>query len=221
MISITLVAALSTGMLMAMRTGLITLERTDARLQSNRRAVGIERILGRQLGGVMPVVGDCMTAAGTVPARISVFRGTPATLLMVSSYSMTEGARGFPRVLLFQVVPAEGGGVRLLVNESLYTGPASTGPFCFETRVAAIPPGPQSFVLADRLAYCRILYRERNPDSPVDGKWVPVWDRPNLPSAVRIEMEPLRPDPSQLPLLHVTVPIRINRDVSGHYDDSQ
>ena len=49
MIAITLVAALSTGMLMAMRTGLLTLDKTDARLQSDRRVMGVERILSRQL----------------------------------------------------------------------------------------------------------------------------------------------------------------------------
>ena len=45
MIAITLVAALSTGMLMAMRTSLITLEKIDERLKSNRRVMSVERIL--------------------------------------------------------------------------------------------------------------------------------------------------------------------------------
>src|SRR5580658_10432185 len=40
MISITLVAAISAGMLMAMRAALLTLEKVDARLQSNRRVMG-------------------------------------------------------------------------------------------------------------------------------------------------------------------------------------
>ena len=53
MIAITLVAAISTGMLMAMRTSLITLEKVDARLQSNRRVMGAEQILARQIGGLM------------------------------------------------------------------------------------------------------------------------------------------------------------------------
>ena len=45
MISITLVAAIATGMLMAMRGGLLSLDRTQTRLDENRRALGIQRIL--------------------------------------------------------------------------------------------------------------------------------------------------------------------------------
>ena len=55
MIAITLVAALSTGMLMAMRTGLLTLQKTDDRLQANRRVMSVNQILSRQIGGVMPI----------------------------------------------------------------------------------------------------------------------------------------------------------------------
>src|SRR5437879_3113672 len=122
MIAITLVAALSTGMLMAMRTGLLTLDKTDARLQSDRRVMGVERILSRQLGGVMPVISPC--------APPSFFRGTSGFLRLVSTYSMTGGARGIPQVLRFQVIPGDGGGVRLIVDEQPYVGPASLVPFC-------------------------------------------------------------------------------------------
>src|SRR5580692_11985961 len=70
MISITLVAALATGMLMAMRTSLLSLEKIDARLQFNRRVMGMERVLTRQIGGVMPVVSNCGTTLNPI------FRGT-------------------------------------------------------------------------------------------------------------------------------------------------
>jgi len=59
MISITLVAAIATGMLMAMRGGLLSLDRTQRRLEENRRALGIQRILALQLGGAMPVRSGC------------------------------------------------------------------------------------------------------------------------------------------------------------------
>jgi general secretion pathway protein J len=117
-IAVTLVAAISVTMLMAMRTSLVTLDRTDARLDSNRRVMAVEQILSRQLGGVMPVTGICNGGA-----RVPVFNGTDQTLFLVSSFSLSEGSRGYPRILSMQVVPAPGGGLRLIVNEDLYSGP--------------------------------------------------------------------------------------------------
>ena len=210
MIALTLVAALSTGMLMAMRTGLITLDRTSARLQSDRRIIGVEQILARQLGGVIPVVSPCSPPA--------FFRGTSESLRLVSSYSMTGGARGFPQTLQLQVMPAEGGGVRLIVDERLYFGPASLIPFCGPAPAEA---GENSFVLGDQLAYCRISYRESIADSVLGGRWLPVWDRPNLPFAVRVDMASLVPNPGKLPIVSVTVPIHITRDVLALYGDQQ
>jgi prepilin-type N-terminal cleavage/methylation domain-containing protein len=219
MIAITLVAAISTGMLMAMRTSLITLEKVDARLQSNRRVMGTQQILSRQIGGVMPVMGNCPNSSGAL-VPVAAFNGTEQTLHMVSTYSLAEGARGYPHVLEFQVIPADGGGLRLIVNEYLYSGPASTAPFCLNGVFLPVQAKPDSFVMADRLAYCRFLYRQRIPDAPTAGAWVPVWEQINLPAAVRIEMEPLVPDPAQLPLVNVTVPIHITRDVAGQYADT-
>jgi hypothetical protein len=220
MIAITLVAAISTGMLMAMRTSLITLEKVDARLQSNRRVMGVEQILSRQLGGVMPVLGACQTPDGGASGRIAVFNGTEQTLHLVSTYSLAEGARGYPRVLEYQVIPADGGGLRLIVNEYLYSGPASTSPLCQNRVFLPVQVKPDSFVLADRLAYCRFKYRQRVPGSPRGGAWVQFWNQTDLPSAVRIEMAPLTPDPARLPLVNVTVPIHITREVGAPYADS-
>src|SRR5437763_1141935 len=70
MIAITLVAALSTGMLLAMRTGLLTLDKIETRLQENRRTVSIQQMLIRQLANVMPVAGECATG------RTPLFAGT-------------------------------------------------------------------------------------------------------------------------------------------------
>jgi len=215
MISVTLVAAISTGMLMAIRTSLITLQKTDDRLQSNRRVMSVEQILGRELSGVIPVMGMCATGGS-----IAVFNGNQQTLHLVSTYSMAEGARGYPRLLELQVLPAEGGTVRLIVNESLYTGPFSTTPFCAGGGFLPGQATPQSFVLADRLAYCRISYQQGNPENRFGESWLPVWTQTNLPAAVRIDMEPLVPDAARLPLVPVTVPIHINRDVNVPYVDS-
>jgi len=71
MIAVTLVAAISTTMLFAIRTALITLQKTDDRLMSNRRVMSVERILGNQLGGVMPVIfASSILSLGT-PASIA------------------------------------------------------------------------------------------------------------------------------------------------------
>ncbi len=209
LIAITLVATLSVGMLMAMRTSLITLEKTDARLQANRRSMSVQQILARQIGGVIPVRGAC----------VPIFNGSEQTLRLVSTYSLAEGARGYPRILEFQVIPADGGGVRLIVNEFLYTGPVSTSLICGDSPL--VQATPQSFVLADRLAYCRFSYHEIIPESMIEGRWLPMWNQINLPSAVRVDLAPLVVDPARLPLLGVTVPIHINRDVLGPYVDQQ
>jgi hypothetical protein len=50
---------------------------------------------------------------------------------------------------------------------------------------------------------------------------LPVWDRPDLPAAVKIEMTPLDSSPALLPVMNVTVPIRITRQVRSLYEDLQ
>ncbi len=216
MIAITLVATLSTGMLMAIRTSLITLEKTDARLQSNRRVMSAQQILSREISGIIPVMANCAGGEGGNLVHALYFTGTSQTLHMVSTYSLAEGSRGSPRILEFQVIPLDAGGVRLIVNEHLYSGPASTVPFCSSPAQA----NPQSFVLADRLEYCRFMYHEMNPQSPAAANWIPFWNRPSLPSAVRIEMAPLIFEPGRLPVLNVTVPIHITREMGVPYEDN-
>jgi prepilin-type N-terminal cleavage/methylation domain-containing protein len=209
MISITLVAALATGMLMAMRTSLLSFEKINGRLQFNRRVMGMERILTRQIGGVMPVMSDCGTG------RVPFFLGTSESLRLVSSYSMSEGARGYPQFDEFRVVKGEQG-LRLVVTEHPYTGPSSTAPFCGGVEIT-----PASLIVADRLASCSFSYRETIPDAPPSEKWLPGWDRPDLPGAVRIEMTPLDVNQAVLPVMNVTVPIRITRQVRYPYGDFQ
>jgi hypothetical protein len=211
MISITLVAALATGMLMAMRTSLLSMEKINSRLQFNRRVMGMERVLTRQIGGLLPVMSDCG------PGR-PMFLGSPDSLRMVSSYSMAEGARGYPQFDEFRVVKGDEG-LRLVVTEHLYTGPSSTEPFCGGEQSAASDVAPSSMILADRLATCTFSYREAITDTPPSEKWLPSWDKPDLPAAVKIEMTGLDSNPALLPVMNVTVPIHITRQVRSWYDD--
>jgi hypothetical protein len=78
--------------------------------------------------------------------------------------------------------------------------------------------GSNSFVLADKLAYCRLMFKEAVPGTPIE-RWIPKWITQNIPIAIRIEMGPLEPDPSKLQLLNVTSRVRINRDPMLRYGD--
>ncbi|MGH9645733.1 MAG: PulJ/GspJ family protein [Bryobacteraceae bacterium] len=205
MISITLVAAIATGMLMAMRGGLLSLNRTQARLDENRRALGVQRILSLQLGGAIPVRTGC---AG--PMSPFAIRGTSSALQMVSTYSLAEGARGSPHIVEYQVAPDDGGTVKLIVYERLYTGPASMAAFCSQS--VAVQGSGQPFVAATHLAYCRFSYFQVIPEAQFrGGAWVEAWAGPILPSAVHIEMAPAAPDPIRLPVVAITAPLHVIR----------
>ena len=110
---------------------------------------------------------------------------------------------------------------RLIVNETLYTGPASTAPFCVPGGFVPAQISPQTFVLADRLASCHISYQQYIVQTPSLEQWVPVWNKPDLPSAVHVDMAPLAADTATLPLVSVTVPIHVTRQVMSPYADSQ
>jgi type II secretory pathway component PulJ len=70
LIAITLVAALSTGMLMAIRSGLTTMDRINGRLESNRRVLGVQQIVSRQIGGVIPIKGGCALQGSSQSLRL-------------------------------------------------------------------------------------------------------------------------------------------------------
>lgn len=234
MIAITLVAGLSTGMLMAMRTSLQVYEKTAKKLEANRRFVKTQQILTNQIAAVMPVQGMCTGSEGQVVAVPSFLAGSADMLRLVSSYSIAEGARGYPRVVEYRVVPGERGTVRLVATERPYTGPLSLIPFCGE----AAPPPPvsafefgsrpqsaasaqsSSYVVADHLAFCRISYHEPYDQTRfVETPWLPLWDKPLLPVGIRIEMQALAPEAGGLSVFGVTVPIHANRDPRMMYDD--
>jgi hypothetical protein len=135
---------------------------------------------------------------------------------------MAEGFRGYPRILEYQVIPGERNeGVRLVVNEHLYSGPSSAGQLCFAQRPMYTPieVGPRSFILADRLAYCRFAYLQDAPD-PQRVAWRGIWNLQQYPAAIRVEMAPLDPGNATLPLLSLTMPLKINKDPMETYEDN-
>lgn len=227
LIAVTLVSLISLGMLMAMRVGLSAMSKSNDKLLANRRIASVQRIIESQVSGLMPMPAMCQ---GNPAMPFGFFEGRNDEMRFVSSYSLQEASRGYPRVLEYRVIPGERGeGVRLIVNELYYTGPASAGLLCGALepdpdsgvvipKMRPVEPGPGSFVIADRLAFCRILYRELLP-APALERWTPDWRRNRLPSAIRIEMAPLSSDPSRLQLSTITMPVRVNKWIGSDYVD--
>ncbi len=207
MIAIALVAAISTGMMIAMHTGLLTLEKTQNRLEENRKIVAMQELMVRQLANVVPAVGICGP----------IFAGNQVGLRMVTTYSLSEGYRGQEQLVEYRILPdPDMGGLRLIETERPYFSPTSAAPFC------AGPPSPpvQPMDIARGLAVARISYHENIPQLPNGGNWVTGWTQANMPSAVKIEIAPIHAEPGHLTLQTVSVPIRINREVIGQYDDN-
>jgi general secretion pathway protein J len=215
---------------MSMRVGLSAMNKTDTKLMANRRVVSVERILEQEISSVMPVTADCLPRGEAPPARIAFFQGEAESMRVASTFSLQEGTRGLPMILEYQVIAGERGqGVRLVVNEHWYTGPRGAGQFCLgmgadpitgapAPQFAPIEVGSGSFVLADKLAYCRFSYRDTLP-APELERWIVHWIKPVLPSAVRIEMAPLVPDASRLEPVTLTIPVRVTRLTLEPYDN--
>lgn len=231
LVAVTLLSLLTVGMFMAMRIGLSAFSRTDARLMENRRVAGAQRIIDQELEGLLPAVAACGTVDNKPGAKAVIFQGLSDTLTMVSTFSLQEAWRGRPQILQFLITPSdEGGGMRLLVNETPYTGPVSGGALCTGTipdpsTGAPIPqflrpsPGPASFVLADHLAYCRFQYLTPSPKIGEPGIWQATWTMKGWPAGIRVEMAPTEPSAAQLQPVTVTAPIYINRDPGVQYAD--
>lgn len=230
LIAVSLLSLLSVGLLTAMRVGLAAMEKTNSRLMDNRRVARAQRILEEQIAGFIPVVAECLPPVEGPRTRMPFFQGEPQSMRFVSSHSLAEGARGYPRILEYRVIPIEDGrGVRLVVNEHLYTGPLGAGMFCLgqghDPALGAQVPlfrpievGPASFVLADRLAYCHFWFREVLPP-PAFERWVPRWVARQWPTAVRIEMAPLEPDRSKVQPMELIAPLRVTRIPMTDYVD--
>jgi prepilin-type N-terminal cleavage/methylation domain-containing protein len=229
LVAVSLLSLLTAGVLAALRLGINAMGKANARLLDNRRVAGSQRILEQQIAGFLPVVAECLTGPEGAPVRMPFFQGEPQSMRFVSGYSLEEAWRGYPRTLEFQVIPNPEGGERLVVNEHLYTGPRGPGLFCLGTafdpllrapapRFRPIEIGPQSFVLADRLEFCRFLYREA-PPPPEPERWIPRWIRPEWPTAIRIEMASLEPDPTRVQPLTLTLPVRVTKRPMERYAD--
>ncbi|MBV9769811.1 MAG: prepilin-type N-terminal cleavage/methylation domain-containing protein [Bryobacterales bacterium] len=228
LIAVLLLSLLSLGMVLTLRVALSAMNKTDSKLMANRRVSSVERVLDQEIEGLMPVTADCQAQAEGKGQRIMFFEGEAQSMRLASAYSLQQGARGQPMILEYQVIPVENDqGVRLVVNEQSYTGPRGAGALCFGfardpdtgivgPRFVPIQIGPNSFVLADHLAYCRFTYRDDYSRSkPV---WLEHWSAEVLPNAIRIDLAPATPDPGRLQPVTLTIPVHVNRLPFEQYD---
>ena len=199
---------------------------------SATHAAGPDRFMNGQSFYGQPADAQADARVVDVANRGYVNAAYGETLRFVSTYSLDEAARGLPRIIEMQVIPGDRGeGVRLIVNEHIYAGPLSTGQFCLgpvpDPRTGAsrmgfapVESSRRSFVLADRLASCHFLYRRALPQPPFE-EWLDEWTPfPSpLPSAIRVEMQPLAGASGRLRHSPVTVPLHFLRDFGERYED--
>ena len=231
LIAISLLSLLSVGILIAMRIGFTTMDKVDSRLVSDRRVSYARRIIENEIAGYTFTYADWLPHTinyQTIPFN----QWEPQTMRFVTSYSLQDAWRGRPQIAVLQVVPgADGNGVRLIVNETPYTNASQTGqmissvgrqgdPTDTTVHFTPVEPGPQSFVLADRLAYCRFWYLEPKIEPPFQI-WRPDWVEPRLlPQGIRIDMAPLDPSPANLHVSTITAAFNVNRTPGSAYADT-
>jgi prepilin-type N-terminal cleavage/methylation domain-containing protein len=216
LVAVTLVALLSTGMAIVLRVALDGSQKSQAHLTTNRRVIGVERVMREEITNLMPV----NTACGEGKFA-PLFEGRPQSLRFVSSYSLTEAARGAPHLVEYQVIPGENNvGVRLVMNEIRWGGQKWLRPLCLGLvqvqgglqvpQFTPIQVGGYSFVLADKLAMCRFEYLHEG-DMPLPPSWTENWvEQWKWPLAVRIALRPLESNPSILQPTTLTVPVPAN-----------
>lgn len=231
LIAVSLVSLLSVGMLFAIRAGLTAMESSSRRMVANRRAGSAQSVLQAQVAGFLPVLAKCgalpMENSGGTPAPF--FQGLPGVARFITTYSLEGASRGLPQAVELFLIPGEAGrGVRLVVNETPYHGPVGAGFLCGPPMPdpitgANLPqfppprPSPRSFVLADKLAYCRFSYLQEIEPTP--EMWVPAWTRTDRwPKAIRIEMAPLDADAFRIAPMTFTGRIRPNRVPFEQYE---
>lgn len=230
LIAVSLLSLLSVGMLFAMRLGFNTMAKTDGHLERNRTVVNVRRIVESEIAGFIA------TNAEFHP-KPEVFYPVPfreferSRMRFVTAYSLRDGWRGRAQIAVLQVIPGENNiGVRLIANEAAYTGSVQAGQMILgqeidpptglaRTIYSAVPAGSDSFVLADKLQYCRFAYLEPRETPPL-RVWRPDWILNQLPVGIRIEMAPLAKAPAEVQMSDITLAFPINLNEGKVYNDA-
>ncbi len=164
LIAVSLLSLLSVGMLVTMRLGFNTMDKTDARLVRNRRVSNSRKIIESELNGFISLMAFYHPRPGEM-SPVPFLESEPESMRFITSYSLEGAWRGSLQIAAMQVIPGERNeGVRLILNETPYAGPEQTGQLIVRleqdgtasnqlARFGPILPGPQSFVLADRLEF--------------------------------------------------------------------
>ncbi|MCU0227204.1 MAG: prepilin-type N-terminal cleavage/methylation domain-containing protein [Bryobacterales bacterium] len=233
LIAVTLVALLMVGVSTALGIGLRAMERGNGRLELNRRVVRTQQILEQQILHLTPSVASCILASPETPVQMPFFQGEPLAMRFVSTYSMRDGARGFPRIIELTAIPDDARrqppGVRLIVNELPYLGPLSTGRLCAGLQpdaatglsvpvFAPVQAMPMSFVLADRLLRVRFRYLALRPP-PLGQEWLDRWVFPELPEAIAVDLQPLPGETAGVQPVSLVLPLRVDRLPGKKYAD--
>jgi prepilin-type N-terminal cleavage/methylation domain-containing protein len=227
LLAISLLSLLSVGMLISMRIGFNTMERVDSRLVSDRRVSYARRIIEDEISGYIYTMA-AWRPRPDAPVIVVFNQWEPQTMRFVTAYSLQDAWRGRPQIAALQVIPgADGNGVRLIVNETPYTGSDQAGQMITSVdpdstvSYAPVVAGSQSFVLADRLSYCRFSYLQSTPSAAPFQVWRSDWTRvQQLPQGVRIDMAPLDTSPASLHVSTVTVALHVNTTPGTTYADT-
>ena len=174
-----------------------------------------------EIEGLLPVMATCSGPAGGAGPKTLFFEGQPELMRMVTTFSLQQAWRGQPQILeIFVILGENGRGVRLVANETLYTGPLGAGRFCTGPhQFLPVEAGPHSFVLADKLAWCRFSYLSPAPAPLQPPVWKSLWTTDAWPLAVRVDMAPLEPNPAQVQPTAVVAPLNLHRSPEIHYED--
>ncbi len=231
LIAVSLLSLITVGMMWAIRIAFNSMGKADERLLTNRRVTGAQRVLEQEIYDLIPASAEILRGGQVTNGQVvPFFQGEGQSMRFVSSYSLKEGSRGHAQILAFQVVPGENGGVRLIVNETPYTGSRSTGAFVTGRSLSGatgrpmlqfvpIEPGGNSFVIADKLAACSFSYQELRP-RPEFERWTNAWALEEWPGAIRIRMEPLPEVGNRLHMIDIVAPVRVNRSQLEPYEDN-
>jgi len=233
LIAVTLVGLLMVAISTSLGIGLRAMERANGRLELNRRVVRTQQILEQQILNLTPAIAACVLEDERQPRAIPFFQGEPLAMRFVSTYSLRDGDRGYPRILEFTAIAGDPAktppGMRLIVNELPYMGPLSAGQLCFGPTYsqelgravpvfAPIQAKPSSFVLADRLLRVRFRYLQLRP-LPQPPQWLEFWGMPELPEAIAIDLIPLPDEGGGVKPMSLVLPLRVDRIPGGKYAD--
>jgi type II secretory pathway pseudopilin PulG len=233
LIAVTLVGLLMVAVSTSLSIGIRAMERSGGRIELNRRILRTQEILELQIRHLVPAQAACTLENPQSPNVIPFFQGEPLAMRFISTYSLREGDRGYPKIIELTAIPGDPSkqppGLRLIVNELPYMGPLSAGRLCFGQRFdralgrpvsvfLPVRPQPTSFVLADRLQQIQFRYLEQR-QRPQPPLWVPRWGLSEYPTAIAVDLIPLPDETAGVQPASLVLPVQVNRRPGKRYED--